>query len=126
MILQVSRGFSGYLATLLGLSADAFLIKFGALQCDPLAVILICLLTAVLATGTRESSTFNIAVCSCNLACITFVLLVGLPLGDTRNLTPFFPYGIQGTFAGASILFFAFVGFDFLANAAEEVTNPSR
>jgi basic amino acid/polyamine antiporter, APA family len=123
----VARGFSGYLCTLVGIETGTLLFEAGPLRLDPLALGLIALLTAVLAKGTRESSTFNITVCSINLSCIAFVLVLGLPLGRVANLTPFSPFGLgHGTFAGASILFFAFVGFDYIANVAEEVSNPTR
>lgn len=65
-------------------------------------------------------------MCLLNVACIAFVLVAGLPRAEPANLTPFFPYGSRGMFAGSSIVFFAFVGFDYLANAAEEAANPSR
>ena len=35
-------------------------------------------------------------------------------------------YGIAGVIAGASIVFFAFIGFDIVATTAEETKNPQR
>lgn len=135
----VARGFSGYLATLVGLSSsDALLIHvpmhFGAkddttpnLSLDPLAALLILSLTILLSRGVKQTSIFNIAVCSINIACICFVIVVGLPLASPlTTANPFFPHGIRGTFGAASIVFFAYVGFDYLANAAEEAVRPSR
>jgi APA family basic amino acid/polyamine antiporter len=56
-----------------------------------------------------------------NIACIIFVLCAGFPQASTANLAPFLPYGVRGIFSAASMVFFAFVGFDYVANAAEEV-----
>lgn len=131
----VARGFSGYLATLLGLSSsDALLISVpmakdatSRFNFDPLAATLILSLTILLSRGVRQTSIFNIAVCTINIACICFVIVAGLPLARPLiNAHPFFPNGIRGTFGAASIVFFAYVGFDYLANAAEEAVRPSR
>ncbi len=120
----VARGFSGYLATLVGRQPVDFLVS--PLELDFFAAGLILCLTAVLSRGTKQSSVFNIVVCSINLSCIAFILIAGLPQAESTNLQPFFPYGTRGTFAAASIVFFAFVGFDYIANAAEEASDPRR
>lgn len=45
---------------------------------------------------------------------------------DSANYSPFLPYGTSGVFAGASIVFFSFIGFDTVATAAEETIRPER
>lgn len=122
----VSRGFSGYLAVLLGKQSDYFLTALGPLTLDPGAAALVTLLTLILSRGAQTTSRFNMFICSVNLLCIVFVLVTGLPLAEKAHATPFFPFGARGTFAASSIVFFAYVGFDYLANAAEEVAMPAR
>lgn len=43
-----------------------------------------------------------------------------------ENWNPFLPYGLSGVFNGASIVIFAYLGFDAVSSAAEEVKNPQR
>jgi len=42
------------------------------------------------------------------------------------NWHPFAPFGLAGIFNAAALVFFAFIGFDAVTAAAEEVRNPSR
>ena len=56
--------------------------------------------------------------------------LIGLnqwlvPLDDATR-TPFAPYGLSGIMLGASIVFFAFIGFDSISTHAEEACRPQR
>jgi len=39
---------------------------------------------------------------------------------------PFMPYGLSGIMVGASIVFFAYIGFDSISTNAEEAINPQR
>ena len=48
-----------------------------------------------------------------------------LPLDDATR-SPFAPYGFSGIMLGASIVFFAFIGFDSISTHAEEARNPQR
>ncbi len=43
-----------------------------------------------------------------------------------ENWVPFMPNGFPGVFMGAFLIFFAYIGFDSVATAAEETKNPSR
>src|SRR3546814_11744171 len=52
---------------------------------------------------------------------------------DMDNLTPFIPenegpglYGWSGIMRGASIIFFAYIGFDAVSTAAQEAKNPQK
>lgn len=55
---------------------------------------------------------------------VIFVILVGSFDVDTSNWTPFAPNGVKEILTGATVVFFAYVGFDAVANSAEESKNP--
>ena len=52
--------------------------------------------------------------------------MAGSPHVDSSNLTPFAPHGVPVVFSTAATVFFAYVGFDAVSNAAEECANPQR
>jgi APA family basic amino acid/polyamine antiporter len=113
----VARGFSSYLATLIGLKPTFFVVHAGRVNLDFLVAALSC----VLAIGTKHSSRFNIIITAVNLIVIVFVICAGMPYAVGDNYSPFAPFGARGIFAAASVVFFSFIGFDTVATAAEEV-----
>ena len=60
------------------------------------------------------------------LLALTFFIVVAFSQFSTDNFTPFAPHGFDGVISGASIIFFAFLGFDAVATGAEEARNPRR
>jgi amino acid transporter len=48
-----------------------------------------------------------------------------IPIDDATR-SPFMPYGFSGIMLGASIVFFAFIGFDSISTHAEEARRPQR
>jgi APA family basic amino acid/polyamine antiporter len=54
---------------------------------------------------------------------ILFFIVVGVEHVRAANWHPFLPFGIHGVFTGASIIFFAYIGFDMIATSAEEARN---
>jgi APA family basic amino acid/polyamine antiporter len=90
------------------------------------AVLIVLFITTLLVRGVRESATANRILVSVKLAAIFLFLLLAGPKVDATNWTPFLPYGVSGISAGAAIIFFAYLGVDSLATAAEETRNPQR
>jgi APA family basic amino acid/polyamine antiporter len=60
------------------------------------------------------------------LAILAFFILMGAFWVRPENWTPFMPNGWHGVFTGASLIFFAYIGFDAVSTAAEEAKNPQR
>ena len=53
-----------------------------------------------------------------------FVVLLFIAIGvinEPANYHPFLPFGYSGIFKGVAIIFFAYIGFDAITTAAEEV-----
>ncbi|MCS7181743.1 MAG: amino acid permease [Thermoanaerobaculum sp.] len=87
---------------------------------------IVLLLTWILVRGIRESSRTNIALVFLKLGVLAFFVLVGLFYVQPEHYRPFLPNGWHGVWAGAAIVFFAYIGFDAVSTAAEECRNPAR
>ncbi|MET7771537.1 amino acid permease [Nocardia sp. NPDC005366] len=146
----VSKGWSQYLGELM--DRKAAVVDIGPVTFDWGAVLLIAVLGVLLAVGTKLSSRVSAIAVAIKLAVIAVVLVVGIGYFDRSNLSPYIPpsrsgaadegihqslfsfltgagnssFGWYGLLAAASLVFFAFIGFDVVATAAEETENPQR
>ncbi|HTI15047.1 MAG TPA: amino acid permease [Dictyobacter sp.] len=128
----VSIGWSGYVADLLkgalGITLPTALISspFSGGIINLPAFLIILFITLLLIVGTSESSRVNNIIVAIKLAVILFFLAVGFGHVNPAHWTPFLPFGTGGIFRGASIIFFAYIGFDQISTSAEEARNPAR
>ncbi|MCI0587295.1 MAG: amino acid permease [Planctomycetes bacterium] len=92
-------------------------------------------LTWILVLGVKESSRFNAAMVGIKLAVLAFFVVVAagafdlgnwFPAGASSKWDSFAPNGFRGILSGASIIFFAYIGFDAVSTAAEETRAPQR
>ena len=116
------------------------------------AAVIVLILTAVICLGIRVSSQVNFVMVTIKLAIVLLVIVAGLFFIKWANYSPFVPpagstpagggestssllqdiglapgaFGISGIFTGAALVFFAYIGFDIVATAAEETKNPQR
>jgi basic amino acid/polyamine antiporter, APA family len=147
----VAKGWSSYLGTVLGFSGGT--VALGPLDFDWGALLVVTIVATLLGLGTKLSSNFSAVVTAIKVAVVLLVVVVGSFHIKTDNYSPFIPppvagdasgsglhqsvfslltgaegshYGWYGVLAGASIVFFAFIGFDVVATTAEETKDPQR
>ena len=90
------------------------------------AILIVLLMTAILVKGTKDSAKMAGVMVFIKLAVIALFVIVGIFYVAPDNWTPFVAHGAQGIWAAAFMIFFAYIGFDALATAAEECKNPQR
>ena len=90
------------------------------------AFVIVMLITWLLVIGVRESARANAIMVGIKLLVLALFVIVGSQHIDTANYTPFAPNGFRGIHQGAAIVFFAYIGFDAISTAAEEVKDPQR
>lgn len=93
---------------------------------DVPAIIIILLITLLLTQGVKKSARFNAIMVIIKIAVVLLFIAVGVWYVEPANWTPFMPFGFSGVATGAATVFFAYIGFDAVATAAEEVKNPKR
>lgn len=93
---------------------------------DVPAILIVLLIAFLLTRGVKESSRTNAIMVIIKLSVILLFILVGIKYVKPANWSPFMPFGFSGVAAGAATVFFAYIGFDAVSTAAEEVRNPQR
>jgi APA family basic amino acid/polyamine antiporter len=91
-----------------------------------LAMIIVGAITWLLVVGIKESARANNIMVLLKVVILLFFIAVGAFYVKPENWTPFMPNGFAGVWTGASLIFFAFIGFDAISTASEECKNPGR
>jgi basic amino acid/polyamine antiporter, APA family len=129
----VAVGWSGYLNVILtGLGIHLpYALTHAPTEAAPMqmnlpALLVVLLISVVLYVGISESARLNSMIVAVKLFAIMVVILVGVFYIKPENWSPFAPLGWPGIMKGAAVIFFAYIGFDAVSTAAEEVVNPQR
>ena len=91
-------------------------------------------MATLLVMGVSESATINNIVVAIKLAVIVVFIAVGAFFVKPENWTPFIPeptgepgeFGWGGVLRAATIVFFAYIGFEAVSTAGQEAKNPKR
>lgn len=129
----VAIGWSGYFQSLLsGLGIHLPAWASGAIGTAPgamlnvPAILIALVITTLLSLGVKEAARFNNIIVFVKLAAILLFIVVASRYVKPANWSPFLPFGMKGVFGGAAVVFFAYIGFDSVSTAAEEVKNPKK
>ncbi len=149
----VARGWSGYVAGVFDLPTKWFAEEGSVVNIG--AIFITIVLGWVAMRGIRESAWVTNGLVIIKVIVCVFVIAVGVFYIDTKNLVPFIPpsqppagdgtaeglkaplwqfltgiepstYGVAGVFIAAAVVFFAYSGFEAVANLGEETKNPKR
>ena len=144
----VSKGWSSYLGNVFGFAGGTT--QIGSVELDWGALLIVAAVSTLIGLGTKLSSRFSAVITGIKVSVVLLVVIVGSFYIKGSNYSPFIPkpeagheasginqsvlslltgahsshYGWYGVLAGASIVFFAFIGFDIVATMAEETKKP--
>ncbi len=90
------------------------------------AIVIIFATAFFLMLGIKESTRLNSIMVFLKVGVILLFIGVGVFYVEPSNWQPFLPFGVSGVLSGAALVFFAYLGFDAVSSAAEEVKNPQR
>jgi len=115
----VALGFAGYLATLIGISPIILVVIF--------AVLLIVILSLINFVGIRASTWTNILFTIIEASGLILIIIIGIPyLGSVNYFVLPIGSSFGSIFSAVALIFFAYIGFEDIANIAEEVKKPAR
>src|SRR5574338_723448 len=110
----IALGFGGYFTEIFGIPIAAS------------AILIIAVLSFVNFFGIRESSSMNIIFTIIEAAGLGLVIWAGLSF-SAADINYFeMPNGFSGIFSAFTLVFFAYIGFENIANIAEEIKNPRK
>lgn len=93
---------------------------------DLIAALVMCLVTLWVTQEAKKALRLNNAMVWVKFGIIALFIVVGVFYVKPSHWQPYLPFGMKGVFDGAALVFFAFLGFDAISMAAEEVENPQK
>lgn len=101
------------------------------------AFLITWVITAILVKGIKEAASTNNIIVVLKVAVVLFVIIAGAFYVDPANWQPFIPaevmgedghlhFGVGGVLTAATIVFFAYIGFDAVSTQAGEAINPKK
>ncbi len=129
----VAAGWSFYLQDLLGSSgwrpppwASGPPWSAPGRVCNLPAALIVAVFAVLLIFRTRLNALIARSIVLVKLAVIAFILALGVGFVRPHNWLPLAPFGAGSIIQAASLVFFAYLGFDVVAITAEESRRPDR
>ncbi|MFW9896772.1 MAG: APC family permease [Candidatus Thorarchaeota archaeon] len=115
----VALAFGGYVSGLIGIPSIYLNIIF--------ATILVLILSGVNLVGIKTSTRTNIIFTLIEASGLIIIIVIGIPLFGRVNYFALPPTSTFGAmFSSVALIFFAYIGFEDIANIAEEVKEPHK
>lgn len=117
-------GWSGYFVNILkavGINLPTWAITAPALPGGLInlpAIVITALITTLLCIGIKESTKVNNIIVFIKVVVVLLFIVIGASHVKPDNWSPFVPFGWGGVVTGASIIFFAYLGFDAVSTVA--------
>jgi len=111
----VALGFGGYFAQFLDIPITIS------------AILLLGVMSFVNFIGIKQSAWINTIFALVTIAGLVIIIILGFTFGASESVDYFdAPTGISGIILAFVLIFFAFIGFEDMANVAEEVKRPKK
>jgi APA family basic amino acid/polyamine antiporter len=102
--------------------------------CNLPAILVVLFVTGILIIGIKESARFNAVIVFIKVTVVLLFIGFTAQFVKPENWEPFIPenrgsfgeFGWSGIFQGATMVFFAYIGFDAVSTAAQECRKPQR
>ncbi len=115
MAATVALGFGGYFS------------EFFNIPIIISAIVLIGILSIINFIGIKESSWTNTVFTIIEVVGLILIIIIGFTISEPESVNYFeSPTGFTGIIIAFVLIFFAFIGFEDMANVAEEVRNPKK
>ena len=125
----LARGMASYFNGLLikiGVGVPAWMVGvdvFGMKNCSIEAVFFLAILNYIYTRGIEESNVFNAVFTVLKLVTLVMIIIIAFFMFGADNFVPFTieeKGGFEGTFLAASIIFYGYLGFDFITTLSPE------
>jgi APA family basic amino acid/polyamine antiporter len=114
----------------LGIKAPVWFNNYSifGMNASPMAAGFIVVLTIIQNRGSKSAGKFNNIMTITKLIILLFITVISFSYFKADNFTPFFVEGkgFEGVIESATILFFGYLGFDFMTTVTEEAINPIK
>lgn len=127
----LGRSWSSYFASMINDNSDFLRIRVSSFAegfnlLDPIAVFVLLVANGIAMSGTKRTSFLNWMASVLSSLVIVFIIVMGFVHSKRENLVPFFPFGAEGVFQAAAVVYWSYTGFDMVTTMAEETKSPSR
>ncbi|MFA5079602.1 MAG: APC family permease, partial [Dehalococcoidia bacterium] len=106
--------------------ADYLRVIFPAFDRNLVAVTALAFFFVVNVVGVKTASAVQVGMFVVLLAALLVYIIWGIPAINPANLTPLFPGGMEALAIASGVLFFAYMGANFIIDLGAEIKNASR